>query len=364
MNDLKHLELRKELLARIRRGDFPTGRLDSEPELCRRYGLSRSTVRRTLGELEAEGVLRRVRGKGTFLHGGDTHAPRVAFIVYDTDYLCRSVTSSILRGIDSALAPAGILLDVLASRRSARDETFGQLARRYAGVLIGAWQLETEFVEELRSTPLPWYFVKNYLPGMESRAFRIDYRQGGALAARDLLAQGRRRFGFLCDSRARIADDLLAGIRDAIDGAGAELPEENICRIDERTSAARESAIRELFRGGKRPDALLCFHDGLAAAALEIGRELGFDAPRDYGIAGCNDEALAAYLRPPLTSLRLPTFETGRAAGKAIAAAIRGEAPTPVPPPLPVELIRRVSTENPRKVPTTNLTVAPDGAIL
>ena len=345
MNDLKHLELRKELLARIRRGEFPEGRLDSEPELCRRYGLSRSTVRRTLGELEAEGLLRRVRGKGTFLRiGGGPGAPRVAFIVYDTAYLCHRVTSSILQGIDSALAPAGILLDVLASRRTARDEKFSQLARRYAGLLIGAWQLEEEFAEELKGTSLPWYFVKNYLPGMEERAFRIDYRQGGALAARELLAQGRRRFAFLCDSRSRIADDLLAGIGDALGGSGAGLPAENVRWIDERTPAAREAAVGELFRRAERPDALICFHDGLAAAAIEICRDFGLAAPRDFGIVGCNDELVAAYLDPSLTSLRLPTFEAGVAAGRAIAAAIRGETPPAVPPPFPVELIRRLST--------------------
>ena len=274
------------------------------------------------------------------------------------------MTSSILQGIDAALAPAGILLDVLASRRTARDEKFSQLARRYAGLLIGAWQLEEEFVEELRSTSLPWYFVKNYLPGMEARAFRIDYRRGGALAAGELLAQGRRRFAFLCDSRSRIADDLLAGIRDALRGTGAELPAECVRWIDERTSVAREAAVGELFRSGECPDALICFHDGLAAAALEICRDLGLEAPRDFGIVGCNDELVAAYLQPPLTSLRLPTFEAGRAAGKAIAAAIRGEAPLPVPPPFPVELIRRASTGNPRKSGKGGLTSAPDDAIL
>lgn len=40
--------------------------LPSEPALAQRYGVSRVTVRRTLEELEAEGLVRRVRGVGTF----------------------------------------------------------------------------------------------------------------------------------------------------------------------------------------------------------------------------------------------------------------------------------------------------------
>ena len=40
--------------------------LPSEPLLARQYGVSRITIRRTLEQLEAEGMIRRLRGRGTF----------------------------------------------------------------------------------------------------------------------------------------------------------------------------------------------------------------------------------------------------------------------------------------------------------
>lgn len=43
--------------------------LPSEPDLARTYGVSRVTVRRTLERLEADGLIRRVRGVGTFPAG-------------------------------------------------------------------------------------------------------------------------------------------------------------------------------------------------------------------------------------------------------------------------------------------------------
>jgi GntR family transcriptional regulator len=45
----------------------PGGRLPSEPELIRQYGVSRITVRQALDELEAEGRVMRRHGKGTYV---------------------------------------------------------------------------------------------------------------------------------------------------------------------------------------------------------------------------------------------------------------------------------------------------------
>lgn len=61
-------QLMQRLRADIAGGVYPAhSRIPSEQELCETYGVSRVTVRKALGELTQEGLLKRQQGKGTFV---------------------------------------------------------------------------------------------------------------------------------------------------------------------------------------------------------------------------------------------------------------------------------------------------------
>jgi GntR family transcriptional regulator len=63
----KHAQLRAVLAAMCATGLAPGAAIPSERELMARYAVSRATVRRAIESLVAEGALRRVQGKGTFV---------------------------------------------------------------------------------------------------------------------------------------------------------------------------------------------------------------------------------------------------------------------------------------------------------
>ena len=64
---LRH-RIADSLRERVQDGEFVAGtRLPSEPELARRLGVSRSSLRSAITLLEADGVLRRMHGSGTFV---------------------------------------------------------------------------------------------------------------------------------------------------------------------------------------------------------------------------------------------------------------------------------------------------------
>jgi GntR family transcriptional regulator len=63
-----YFQLRELLRAEIASGRWPPGeRLLSEPDICKHFDVSRTTLRQALGSLEAEGLIRRDKGRGTFV---------------------------------------------------------------------------------------------------------------------------------------------------------------------------------------------------------------------------------------------------------------------------------------------------------
>lgn len=65
---LKYQELVNTLLDELANGVYKKGdRLPTTPELCERYGVSNTTVKRAMDELELRGIVARRRGSGVYI---------------------------------------------------------------------------------------------------------------------------------------------------------------------------------------------------------------------------------------------------------------------------------------------------------
>ncbi len=93
-------------------------------------------------------------------------------------------------------------------------------------------------------------------------------------------------------------------------------------------------------------DAVFVASDVVALGAIAGLREAGRRVPDDVSVVGFDDIPLAAYFDPPLTTVRLPAYELGQAAGRALLERIADRA-IPDRTLLPTELIVRASTAPP-----------------
>jgi GntR family transcriptional regulator len=84
--ETKYDQVKAQLLHMIRvENRYPDRCLPSERELCDMFGVSRITIRRAISDLEHEGVLFRIQGKGAFVNAAKIHQPltRVSSFTHD-----------------------------------------------------------------------------------------------------------------------------------------------------------------------------------------------------------------------------------------------------------------------------------------
>jgi GntR family transcriptional regulator len=69
-------QVRTLILGRIESGEWKAGtRLPSEPALAEAYEVNRDTIRKAARKLQADGIVKVVKGKGTFVLPSDGQQP-------------------------------------------------------------------------------------------------------------------------------------------------------------------------------------------------------------------------------------------------------------------------------------------------
>ena len=93
----RYLVVADDLGQAIAAGELRPGvRIDSEPELATAYSVSRETVRRALDVLERGGLIRRVRGSGTYVTGPASRHFSLATFADDMRRLGRTPSARLL----------------------------------------------------------------------------------------------------------------------------------------------------------------------------------------------------------------------------------------------------------------------------
>jgi DNA-binding LacI/PurR family transcriptional regulator len=152
---------------------------------------------------------------------------------------------------------------------------------------------------------------------------------------------GRREPGFVTRDRldggtfsrtcARVRGYLIGA-----EGAGltGDLP---IYEAGEDSVAAGEAALGAILTDYPQTTGILCASDQLASGIVAVARVEGLPIPGRLSVVGFDDTLLARTSNPPLTSVRQPHAEKGRAAARAVLALVAGE-----PPPAPGRMAPKI----------------------
>jgi DNA-binding LacI/PurR family transcriptional regulator len=107
-----------------------------------------------------------------------------------------------------------------------------------------------------------------------------------------------------------------------------------------------ETALKILKRK-RRPTALFCGNDEMAAGAVRAAHELGVRVPEELSIVGFDDITMADYTDPPLTTVGVVKEYMGRRAITRLLELVEGIDACVMREIVPVELVVRQSTSHP-----------------
>ncbi|MEU2779532.1 LacI family DNA-binding transcriptional regulator [Streptomyces sp. NPDC007162] len=140
-----------------------------------------------------------------------------------------------------------------------------------------------------------------------------DNYGGGRSAVEHLLARGRRKIAHIT-GRLDVygAQRRLDGYREALLDA-SRTAVELLVEPGYFTEEGGRRAMTRLLEREPGLDAVFAGSDVMAAGARQVLREAGRRIPDDVALVGYDDSAIARHMDPPLTSVRQPIDEMGRA---------------------------------------------------
>lgn len=250
-----------------------------------------------------------------------------------------------LNGATAAAHAAGNNLMVTLTRP---DETLAraiEIARegRADGLALSLGDASASAAEmrELAAIGLPVVLLQQAasMPGVSSITAQDEV--GAAAAVAHLVGHGHRRIAWLCGRELWPGPERrFAGIREAAQAAGVELLEW-ACE-DYTVRSAREAVADELAAGAPAPSAVIAANDMIALGVVQQLQEQGLAVPGDVSVVGFNDFDFSSWVRPSLTTVRIPAAAMGRRAVEVLLAAEGGAVPEA--PVFPAELVVRESS--------------------
>lgn len=335
----KYQRLKEEIASWIAAGKYrPGDKLPSENELAEQFGLSRQTVRQSIGDLVAEGWLSREQGKGTFVAKlqSDRRGPGASRMVgLITTHISDYIFPSIVRGVEATLKQQGyrlLLSSTEGSKVKERESLETMLSQGVCGLIVEPTKSAEgnpnyEAFMALEYHGIPMLMINEQYADLDWPCVKVDDEAGGFAAAEHLLAAGHRAIAGLFKT-----DDLqgvhrMKGFVRAHRERRLAVEPDLIVRYRSEDRDTRPlDALRELLGREQPPTAIVCYNDQLAVALLDVIREAGLRVPEDLSIVSFDDSFLATATEIKLTTITHPKAELGETAAGLLVAMLDKDA--------------------------------------
>lgn len=255
-----------------------------------------------------------------------------------------------VRGADQMAASAGMTLMIINTERDPDVEARAidsLLARRVDALIYATmWHQVVEPPAELKEIPSVLLDARSDDPA--DSWVVPDEEFGGYTATSHLIEHGHRRIGYIHEHNVYPAQpERFAGYRRALAEHGIEFDPELVA-VDLNDPFGGTAAAAVLLDLPEPPTAIQCYTDRMAMGAYRAIRRAGLRVPDDISVIGFdNQDQIAPWLDPPLTTMQLPHEAMGRWAVEHLLRVLSGEAEGPRQQRLECPLVVRDSVAPP-----------------
>lgn len=321
----KYELLADEVRKMIKSGKYaPGSKLPSERDMAATYDVNLTTVNKTLSTLQAEGLLYREHGRGTFVKE-PSRTKTCTFLTYGMS----QHSGDIVSGIEEILSRHGYRLNIKCSSGNlAKEKTIiEELAKEVDGIIaypmfIGGKGNNALF-KKLQSLHFPFVLVDRYFEDLECDWSVADSYSGFYSLVSSLIDKGHSRIAHIMSpSRSLTVKERLLGYTGALKDHGIIYDEGLVKSISfqERLEydyfSEVDSIVNSWLNMENPPTAITATADGLAVIAMKALLTKGIRIPEDIALTGFDNSSLGALAEVPLTSVEVDFVSMGRSAAE------------------------------------------------
>lgn len=193
------------------------------------------------------------------------------------------------------------------------------------GMLVSGPREDDSELIELHQQGVP-IMLMGQLPGTDIPFVDINAITGAAAAVHHLIAQGHKQISMITNAPLTYtsAQQRREGYLQALSEAGLQVSNAFV-QEGNYTPASGFEAMVNLLELTPRPSAVFIASDVVAMGAMQAIKRASLRIPDDVAVVGFDDVPLAEYYDPPLSTVRLPAYGLGWAAGDRLVRMIQGD---------------------------------------
>jgi DNA-binding LacI/PurR family transcriptional regulator len=222
-----------------------------------------------------------------------------------------------LRGVSDLAHQEGYRVVFQSAEDSTGATAYGSLLREQHvdGLIVSGPRSGDLHLSRLHEEGYP-LVLHGRLPDCALPFVDVDNVGGAHKAVSHLIGLGHRRIGLITNAPLSYtsSQDRLTGYRQALQETELSF-DDDLVRYGEFSPESGRRAMKSLLALPSPTSAILVASDVVALGAMAAVREQGIRIPQDIALVGFDDIFLAAYASPPLTTVRLPAYGLGWAAG-------------------------------------------------